>query len=223
MQADEMKRAAAKAALDYVPDGVVIGVGTGSTANCFIDELIGRRERIEATVASSEATARRLREGGLRVLDLAEVDELPVYVDGADEITIHMHMIKGGGGALTREKIVAAVAKSFVCIVDESKLVEVLGAFPLPVEVVPMARGYVAHELVRLGGRPQLREGFTTDNGNVILDVRGLDLARPVELESALNQLTGVVTNGLFARRGADVALLAGEQGVRTLGAVRTR
>ena len=223
MQADEMKRAAAKAALDYVPDGAVIGVGTGSTANYFIDELIGRRERIEATVASSEATARRLREGGLRVLDLAEVDDMPVYVDGADEITIHMHMIKGGGGALTREKIVAAVAKSFVCIADESKLVEVLGAFPLPVEVVPMARGYVAHELVRLGGRPQLREGFTTDNGNVILDVRGLDLARPVELESALNQLTGVVTNGLFARRGADVALLAGEQGVRTLGAVRTQ
>ena len=223
MQADEMKRAAAKAALDYVPDGAVIGVGTGSTANYFIDELIGRRERIEATVASSEATARRLREGGLHVLDLAEVDDLPVYVDGADEITIHMHMIKGGGGALTREKIVAAVAKVFVCIADESKLVEVLGAFPLPVEVVPMARGYIAHELVRLGGRPQLREGFTTDNGNVILDVCGLDLARPVELESALNQLTGVVTNGLFAMRGADVALLAGEQGVRTLGADRAR
>ncbi len=223
MQADEMKRAAAKAALDYVPDGAVIGVGTGSTANCFIDELIGRRERIEATVASSEATARRLREGGLRVLDLAEVDELPVYVDGADEITIHMHMIKGGGGAQTREKIVAAVAKSFVCIADESKLVDVLGAFPLPVEVVPMARGYVAHELVKLGGRPQLREGFTTDNGNVILDVRGLDLARPVELESTLNQVTGVVTNGLFARRGADVALLAGAQGVRTLKAVRAQ
>jgi len=223
MQADEMKHAAAKAAIGYVPEGGVIGIGTGSTANWFIDELIAIRHRIEATVASSEASASRLRDGGVRVLELTEIDELPVYVDGADEITIQLHMIKGGGGALTREKIVAAVAKSFVCIADESKLVDALGSFPLPVEVIPMARGHVARELVKLGGRPQLREGFTTDNGNVILDVRGLGMANPVELESALNQITGVVTNGLFARRGADVALLAGPQGVRTLKAGQLR
>jgi ribose 5-phosphate isomerase A len=217
MDANELKRAAAKAAIAYVPEGGIIGVGTGSTANCFIDELIAVRRRIEATVASSEASAARLRAGGIQVLDLTAVDELPVYVDGADEITSHLYMIKGGGGALTREKIVAAVAKFFVCIADESKLVDVLGAFPLPVEVIPMARGHVARELVRLGGRPQLREAFTTDNGNVILDVRGLDMSDPVGLEAALNQITGVVTNGLFARRGADVALLAGTQGVRKL------
>ncbi|HUU71999.1 MAG TPA: ribose-5-phosphate isomerase RpiA [Burkholderiales bacterium] len=223
MQADEMKHAAAKAAIGYVPEGGVIGIGTGSTANWFIDELIAIRHRIEATVASSEASASRLRDGGVRVLELTEIDELPVYVDGADEITIQLHMIKGGGGALTREKIVAAVAKSFVCIADESKLVDALGSFPLPVEVIPMARGHVARELVKLGGRPQLREGFTTDNGNVILDVRGLGMANPVELESVLNQITGVVTNGLFARRGADVALLAGPQGVRTLKAGQLR
>jgi ribose 5-phosphate isomerase A len=217
MDANELKRAAAKAAIAYVPEGGIIGVGTGSTANCFIDELIAVRRRIEATVASSEASAGRLRAGGIQVLDLTAVDELPVYVDGADEITSHLYMIKGGGGALTREKIVAAVAKSFVCIADESKLVDVLGAFPLPVEVIPMARGHVARELVKLGGRPQLREAFITDNGNVILDVRGLDMSDPVGLEAALNQITGVVTNGLFARRGADVALLAGAQGVRKL------
>lgn len=223
MDMNELKRAAAKAAIDYVPRGGIIGIGTGSTANCFIDELIAIRDRIEATVASSEVSASRLRAGGIRVLDLSAVEELPVYVDGADEITSHLHMIKGGGGALTREKIVAAVARSFVCIADESKLVDVLGAFPLPVEVIPMARGHVARELVKLGGRPQLREGFVTDNGNVILDVRGLDISNPVELESALNQITGVVTNGLFARRGADVALLAGVQGVKTLEAARPR
>ncbi len=221
MDVNELKRAAAKAAIDYVPEGGIIGIGTGSTANCFIDELIAIRHRIEATVASSEASASRLQAGGIQVLELSAVDELPVYVDGADEITSHLHMIKGGGGALTREKIVAAVARSFVCIADESKLVDVLGAFPLPVEVIPMARGHVARELIKLGGRPQLREGFVTDNGNVILDVRGLDISNPVELESALNQITGVVTNGLFARRGADVALLAGAQGVRTLEASR--
>jgi ribose 5-phosphate isomerase A len=223
MDVNELKRAAAKAAIDYVPQGGVIGIGTGSTANCFIDELIVIRHRIEATVASSEASASRLQAGGVRVLDLAAVDEMPVYVDGADEITAHLHMIKGGGGALTREKIVAAVAKSFICIADESKLVDLLGAFPLPVEVIPMARGHVARELVKLGGRPQLREGFVTDNGNVILDVRGLDMSNPVALESALNQITGVVTNGLFARRGADVALLAGAKGVRTLERGRSR
>jgi ribose 5-phosphate isomerase A len=223
MDINELKRAAAKAAIDYVPQGGIIGIGTGSTANCFIDELIAIRHRIEATVASSEASASRLQAGGIRVLELSAVDELPVYVDGADEITSHLHMIKGGGGALTREKIVAAVARSFVCIADESKLVDVLGAFPLPVEVIPMARGHVAREMIKLGGSPQLREGFVTDNGNLILDVRGLEISNPVELESTLNQITGVVTNGLFARRGADVALLAGAQGVRTLEAGRTR
>jgi len=223
MDMNELKRAAAKAAIDYLPQGGVIGIGTGSTANCFIDELIAIRRRIDATVASSEASASRLQAGGIEVLDLSEVDELPVYVDGADEITSRLHMIKGGGGALTREKIVAAVAKSFVCIADDSKLVGVLGAFPLPVEVIPMARRHVARELTKLGGSPQLREGFVTDNGNVILDVRGLDISDPVELESVLNQITGVVTNGLFARRGADVALLAGAQGVTTLEAARLR
>ena len=223
MDMNELKRAAAKAAIDYLPQGGVIGIGTGSTANCFIDELIAIRRRIDATVASSEASASRLQAGGIEVLDLSEVDELPVYVDGADEITSRLHMIKGGGGALTREKIVAAVAKSFVCIADDSKLVGVLGAFPLPVEVIPMARRHVALELTKLGGSPQLREGFVTDNGNVILDVRGLDISDPVELESVLNQITGVVTNGLFARRGADVALLAGAQGVTTLEAARLR
>ena len=217
MDANEAKRAVAKAAIDYLPEGGVIGVGTGTTANCFIDELISVRNRVEAAVASSEASASRLKAGGIRVVDLNSVNSLPVYVDGADEITPHMHMIKGGGGALTREKIVAAVASEFVCIADQSKLVGVLGAFPLPVEVIPMARGYVARELVRLGGHPQLREGFTTDNGNVILDVRGLSITDPVELEATLNQIAGVVTNGLFARRGADVALLGGAQGVKEL------
>jgi len=217
MDANQAKRAVAKAAIAYLPQGGVIGVGTGSTANCFIDELVSVRNRIEAVVASSEASATRLKAGGIPVVDLNSVDSLPVYVDGADEITPHLHMIKGGGGALTREKIVAAVADKFVCIADDSKLVDVLGTFPLPVEVIPMARGYVARELVRLGGHPQLREGFTTDNGNVILDVRGLSILDPVELEATLNQITGVVTNGLFARRGADVALLGGAQGVREL------
>ncbi len=217
MNKDELKRAAAKAALAYVPDGAVVGVGTGSTANHFIDELVLNHSRIDAAVASSEASASRLKAGGVRVLDLNVVDELPVYVDGADEITRHLYMIKGGGGALTREKIVAAVAQRFVCIADDSKLVSVLGAFPLPVEVIPMARSHVARELVKLGGQPQLRQGFTTDNGNIILDVHGLQISDPMELETAINQLVGVVTNGLFARRGADVALLAAADGVRTL------
>lgn len=217
MDTREAKRAVAKAAVAFVPEGEVIGVGTGSTANCFIDELISVGGRVEAAVASSEATASRLQSGGIRVLDLNAVDSLPLYVDGADEITPHLQMIKGGGGALTREKIVAAVASRFVCIADDSKLVDVLGTFPLPVEVIPMARGHVAHELVKLGGRPQLREGFTTDNGNIIVDVHGLEISSPVELEAAINQITGVVTNGLFARRGADVALLGGSEGVRQL------
>lgn len=214
---DSLKRAAAKAAIAYIPDGAVVGVGTGSTADYFIDELIVVRERIDAAVASSEASASRLKAGGVRVLDLNVVGELPVYVDGADEITRHLHMIKGGGGALTREKIVSAVARQFICIADDSKLVAVLGTFALPIEVIPMARSHVAREVVKLGGRPQLRQGFTTDNGNIILDVHGLEIAEPIKLETAINQIVGVVTNGLFAMRGADVALLAGADGVRTL------
>ncbi len=217
MNKDELKRAAAKAALAYVPDGAIVGVGTGSTANHFIDELVAMSNRIDAAVASSEASASRLKAGGVRVLDLNVVDELPIYVDGADEVTRHLHMIKGGGGALTREKIVSAVADQFICIADESKLVATLGAFSLPVEVIPMARSHVARELVKLGGHPQLRQGFTTDNGNIILDVHGLEIPEPIELETAINQIVGVVTNGLFAARGADVALLAGADGVRTL------
>ncbi len=214
---DGLKRAAAKAAIAYIPDGAVVGVGTGSTADYFIDELVAVRERIDAAVASSEASASRLKAGGVRVLDLNVVDELPVYVDGADEITRHLHMIKGGGGALTREKIVSAVAKQFICIADDSKLVAVLGTFALPIEVIPMARSHVARELVILGGRPQLRQGFTTDNGNIILDVYGLEITEPIKLETTVNQIVGVVTNGLFAMRGADVAILAGADGVRKL------
>lgn len=216
MTQDEMKQAVARAAIDYVPAGV-IGVGTGSTANYFIDELARIKGRIDGAVASSVATAERLKKHGIRVLDLNEVGELEVYVDGADEITRHLAMIKGGGGALTREKIVAACAKKFVCIVDQSKLVDVLGRFPLPVEVIPMARSYVARQLVKLGGSPVLRAGFTTDNGNVILDVHNLNILDPVALEAEINQIVGVVTNGLFARRGADVCLIGTPQGVQTL------
>jgi ribose 5-phosphate isomerase A len=217
MNQDQLKKAVAKAAIAHVPENCVVGVGTGSTANFFIDELAGIKGRIEGAVASSEASATRLKNAGIRVFDLNAVTEVPVYVDGADEVNHRLHMIKGGGGALTREKIVAAVAQKFVCIADESKLRDVLGAFPLPVEVIPMARSYVARELVRLGGRPELRLGFTTDNGNLILDVHGLSIADPVELEGELNQIVGVVTNGLFARRGADVLLLGAPGGVRTM------
>ncbi|MCX7672758.1 MAG: ribose-5-phosphate isomerase RpiA [Thiobacillaceae bacterium] len=216
MNQDQMKQAAAQAALDYVPAGV-IGVGTGSTANYFIDALAGIKSRIDGAVASSVATAERLKRHGIPVLDLNEVGELEVYVDGADEITRHLKMIKGGGGALTREKIVAACARKFVCIVDQTKLVDVLGRFPLPVEVIPMARSYVARQLVKLGGHPVLRAGFTTDNGNVILDVHNLNILDPVALEGEINQIVGVVTNGLFARRGADVCLVGTPQGVQTL------
>ena len=217
MTQDEMKQAAAKAAIAQVPDDCVVGVGSGSTANCFIAELGKIKQRIQGAVASSQATAKRLQDLGIRVLDLNGVDELPVYVDGADEVTRHLAMIKGGGGALTREKIVAAVAKKFVCIADQSKLVDVLGRFPLPVEVIPLARSYVARELRKLGGHPEWRQNFVTDNGNVILDVRGLSILNPVELEGALNQIAGVVTNGLFARRGADVLLLGNERGIETI------
>ena len=207
----------AKEAIKHVPDYCIVGVGTGSTANYFIDELGKIKHRIEGAVASSEASAQRLRKHGIEVHDLNNVKELPVYVDGADEITRHMAMIKGGGGALTREKIVAAVARQFICIADESKLVDVLGRFPLPVEVLPMARSYVARELVKLGGQPAWRQGFTTDNGNLILDVHNMQILNPPELEAAINQITGVVTNGLFARRGADILLLGTTKGVETL------
>ena len=214
MTQDEMKQAVARAAVDYAKGGI-IGVGTGSTANYFIDELARVKGRIDGAVASSEATAARLKAHGIRVVELNSVDELEIYVDGADEITQHFHMIKGGGGALTREKIVAACARHFICVADQSKLVGMLGKFPLPVEVIPMARGYVARELVKLGGQPVLREGFTTDNGNVILDVRNLNILDPVALETQINQITGVVTNGLFARRPADILLLGTEAGVK--------
>lgn len=216
MNQDEMKRAVARAAIEHVPAGI-IGVGTGSTANYFIDELAHIKGRIDGAVASSVATAERLKKHGIRVVDLNEVGEMEVYVDGADEITRHLAMIKGGGGALTREKIVAACAKRFVCIVDQTKLVDVLGRFPLPVEVIPMARSYVARQLVKLGGSPVLRAGFTTDNGNVILDVHNLNILDPVALETEINQIVGVVTNGLFARRGADVCLMGTPDGVQTL------
>jgi ribose 5-phosphate isomerase A len=217
MTQDELKLAVAKAAIAYIPEDCIVGVGTGSTANFFIDELGKIKHKIRGAVASSEASALRLKGHGIDVLSLNEAGELPVYVDGADEITRHLHMIKGGGGALTREKIVAAASKQFICLCDASKLVDVLGKFPLPVEVIPMARSYIARELVKLGGHPKLREGFTTDNGNLILDVHGLQILNPAELETALNQLAGVVTNGLFARRGADVLLLGTASGVQTI------
>jgi ribose 5-phosphate isomerase A len=217
MTQDEMKQAAARAAVAYVTAEDVIGVGSGSTANFFIAELERIKHRFEGAVASSEATARRLKEAGIPVLDLNAVGDLPVYVDGADEVTRHLAMVKGGGGALTREKVVAAVARKFVCIADQSKLVDLLGRFPLPVEVIPMARSYVARELVKLGGQPAWRQGFVTDNGNVILDVHHLEILKPVELEATLNQIAGVVTNGLFARRGADVLVLGTARGIETL------
>ncbi|MFZ4534745.1 ribose-5-phosphate isomerase RpiA [Propionivibrio sp.] len=217
MTQDELKQAVARAALAYVVEGQLVGVGTGSTARLFIEVLVGMKDRIAGAVASSEDTKKRLEGHGIKVFDLNEVAELPVYIDGADEINVEMHMIKGGGGALTREKIVAAVAKKFVCIVDGSKLVPVLGTFPLPVEVFPMASAHVARELTKLGGTPVRREGFITDNGNLILDVKGLQILDPVDLETRINQIVGVVTNGLFARRPADVCLLGTSSGVQTL------
>ena len=217
MTQDELKLAVAKEAIKYVVEDAIVGVGTGSTADRFIDELAKIKNRIDGAVASSQRSADRLKSLGIRVVDLNSVDELPVYVDGADEITEHLAMIKGGGGALTREKIVAAVATKFVCIADESKLVGLLGKFPLPVEVIPMARSHVGRELVRLGGQPELRQGYTTDNGNLILDVYGLSILKPLELEAELNNITGVVSNGLFARRGADVLLLGTAAGVKTI------
>jgi ribose 5-phosphate isomerase A len=217
MTQDELKQSVAREAVKHVVEDAVVGVGTGSTADFFIDELAKIKNRISGAVASSDRSAGRLKGHGIRLFDLNSINELPVYIDGADEITEHLAMIKGGGGALTREKIVAAVARKFVCIADESKLVPVLGKFPLPVEVIPMAQAFVARQIVKLGGQPKLRQGFTTDNGNVILDVLGLSILNPVELEAAVNGITGVVTNGLFARRGADVLLLGTKSGVKTI------
>ena len=211
---DELKQQVAQAAVAYVKEGI-IGVGTGSTANFFIEELAKVKHKIDGAVASSEATAQRLRGHGIEVFDLNSIDGMDIYVDGADEITEHLHMLKGGGGALTREKIVAAVAKTFICICDETKYVPTLGKFPLPVEVLPMAKSYVARELVKLGGQPKLRD-FTTDNGNVILDVFGLTISDPIAMEAKINQIVGVVTNGLFAARPANVLLLATADGVKT-------
>jgi len=217
MTQDDQKRAVAHEALQYVVTDSWIGVGSGSTANYFIEELAKVKGRIKGTIASSVKTADRLKALGIYVEELNNVDDVPVYIDGADEVTEHGAMIKGGGGALTREKVVAAVARRFVCIVDQGKLVPVLGKFPLPIEVIPMARSYVARQLVKLGGHPALRSGFTTDNENVILDVHGLSIIDPVALETTINQIAGVVTVGLFARRGADVILLGADTGVRKL------
>ncbi len=218
MTQDELKRQVAEAALKYVVEDAVVGVGSGSTVFMFIEFLSGIKNKIEGAVAASEASAERLKKHGIRVFDLNSVNELQVYVDGADEVTEHLHMIKGGGGALTREKIVTAVAKTFVCICDSSKLVPVLGKFPLPLEVIPMARSHVGREMLRRKAQPVLRENFKTDNGNLILDCHGLTIMDPPALEAELNSIAGVVTNGLFARRGADVLLLGTPDGVKTYG-----
>jgi len=214
---NKAKQLVAEAAIQYIEWDWVIGVGTGSTANLFIDELAKMKANIDGAVASSEASAERLREHGIRVLELDQTGDLPIYIDGADESTKHLHLIKGGGAALTREKIVAAASNKFICIADDSKLVDVLGAFPLPIEVIPMAKSYVARQLVKLGGNPLLREGVITDNGNVIIDVHDLKIENPVDMERKINQLAGVVTNGLFAQRGADVLLLGSESEVTTI------
>lgn len=218
MTQDQLKQAVAQAAVDFILPRLdsqsVVGVGTGSTANCFIDALARHKTAFDGAVASSEATAARLKQHGIAVYDLNSVSELEFYIDGADECDAHLNLIKGGGAALTREKIVAAVAKTFICIADASKKVPVLGAFPLPVEVIPMARSHVARQLVKLGGDPVYREGVLTDNGNIILDVHNLVITNPVELEAQINTIVGVVTNGLFAARPADLLLLGTEQGV---------
>ena len=217
MTQEELKKLVAREALKHVVEDAIVGVGSGSTVNLFIDALAGVKGRIEGAVAASEASAERLRKHGIHVFDLNAVDELPVYVDGADEVTEHLAMVKGGGGALTREKIVAAVARKFVCICDASKLVPVLGKFPLPVEVIPMARSHVGRELRKRGAHPVLRENFKSDNGNLILDCHGLAITDPARLEAELNNIAGVVTNGIFARRGADLLLLGAPEGVRVL------
>ena len=215
MTQDDMKKAAAIKALDYVEADTIVGVGTGSTVNHFIDALATIKDKIVGAVSSSEASTERLKSYGIEVFDLNNVDGIDVYVDGADEVNPHMHMIKGGGAALTREKIVAAVAKTFVCIADDTKQVPVLGRFPLPVEVIPMARSYVARELVKLGGDPSYRTGIITDNGNVILDVHNLEIIDPVALENSINAIVGVVTNGLFANRAANVLIIGTKEGAK--------
>jgi ribose 5-phosphate isomerase A len=217
MNQDELKRQAAQKALEYLPHGGILGVGTGSTVNHFIDLLAPLQGRFEGAVSSSEATTKRLEAIGMPVLNLNAVGELEVYVDGADESNHQLELIKGGGGALTREKIIAAASKKFVCIADASKLVSVMGRFPLPVEVIPMARSYVARQLVKLGGTPVWREDFVTDNGNLILDVHDLEIMEPMKLESQINNIVGVVTVGLFAHRGADVLILGDEDGARVI------
>ena len=217
MTQDDLKKAVAKAAIEYVVEDAIVGVGTGSTANYFIDYLAEIKGRIEGAVASSEASKKRLEAHGIPVYDLNAVNKIPVYVDGADEADRNLCLIKGGGGALTREKIVAAVADKFICIADVSKKVAILGQFPLPVEVIPMARSFVAREIVKLGGDPVYREGFVTDNGNIILDIHNMEIAEPVAMEASINNITGVVTNGLFARRSADVLLLSSQDGVETI------
>ncbi len=217
MTPDEKKQQVAKAALEYVELDTVIGIGTGSTANHFVEALATIKHKIKGAVASSNATADRLKSRGIPVFELNEVDDISIYVDGADESNKYLHLIKGGGGALTREKIVAAVSQKFLCIADDSKLVDILGQFPLPVEVIPMARSYVARELVKLGGQPVWRSGFVTDNGNAILDVKNLQIMEPVKLEEQINHITGVVTNGLFARRPADILLLGSDEGIKVV------
>jgi len=217
MTQDEMKNAAAIKALEFIENDTIVGVGTGSTVNFFIDALASMKNSIVGAVSSSEESTKRLKAHGIEVFDLNSVDVLDVYIDGADEITKHMAMIKGGGAALTREKIVAAVAKKFICIADDSKQVELLGGFPLPVEVIPMARSYVARELVKLGGDPVYRQGVTTDNGNVILDVHNLEILGPKKLEEQINGIVGVVTNGLFAIRGADILVLGSSNGIEVI------
>ncbi|MFQ1055589.1 ribose-5-phosphate isomerase RpiA [Gilliamella apicola] len=217
MTQDELKKAVGWSALKYIKPDSYVGVGTGSTASHFIDALATIKDQIKGTVSSSEASTQKLKSYGIPVLDCNDVDSLDVYVDGADEINQQLQMIKGGGAALTREKIVSALAKQFICIVDESKVVDVLGKFPLPVEVIPMARSYVARELVKLGGKPIYRQGVVTDNGNVILDVHDLLITNPVELEHRINNIAGVVTVGLFANRGADIALVGCRSGVKEL------
>ena len=217
MTQDELKKAVGWAVLDYVTPGTIVGVGTGSTAAHFIDALGSIKHQIDGAVSSSDASTAKLKSLGIPVFDCNDVDSLDIYVDGADEINGHMQMIKGGGAALTREKIIAAIARKFICIVDASKQVDVLGNFPLPVEVIPMARAYVARELVKLGGQPEYRQGVVTDNGNIILDVRNLTILDPVALENSINNIAGVVTVGLFANRGADVALVGTKDGVKTV------
>ncbi len=216
MTQDEMKKASAEAALDYVEAGMIVGIGTGSTANHFIDLLAKVKGKIDATVASSVASEERLKSHGIPVLDLNTAGQLSLYVDGADESTKHLHLIKGGGGALTREKIVAGASEKFVCIADDSKLVDVLGEFPLPIEVIPMAQSLVARQITALGGKPILRQGFTTDNGNIIIDVHNLEIINPVEIEQKINQWAGVVTVGIFACRPADVLILGSATGITT-------